>query len=143
MNTIPIQRLHPAATLPTRAHPTDAGLDLSTIHSATIHPGTRETLSTGIAVGIPAGYVGLVFPRSGNAFKHGLSLTNAVGVIDSGYVGEIKVNLLNQDHTTRHIVSGQRIAQLVIVPIATPAAQEVASLEATARAANGFGSSGN
>jgi dUTP pyrophosphatase len=143
MKTIPVQRLHPAASLPTRAHDTDAGLDLAAIHSATIYPGTRETLSTGIAVGVPAGHVGLVFPRSGNAFKHGLTLTNAVGVIDSGYVGEIKVNLLNQDHTTRHIASGQRIAQLVIVPIVTPAVQEVGSLEATARAANGFGSSGN
>lgn len=139
---IRVARLNEDAILPTRAHPGDAGLDLHATTTAYIPAGTRRTLHTGIAVAIPEGHVGLVFPRSSMGFKYGIQLSNGTGVIDAGYRGEIKLNVINHDHTTRFISRGERIAQLVITPIVTPTVLEVHELDDTPRGANGIGSTG-
>ena len=115
------RRLGGAATAPTRAHDGDAGLDLYASEEAVIRPGERASVGTGIAVAIPGGHVGLVAPRSGLALKHGISLVNAPGVIDSGYRGELRVLLVNTDRGAEFkIAPGDRIAQLLVIPIATP-----------------------
>jgi dUTP pyrophosphatase len=138
-----ITRLRPDAWLPTRAHDGDAGLDLYTAETVRIGPGERATVATGIAVEIPGGYAGLVLPRSGLAARHGIALVNAPGLIDSGYRGEIRVLLLNTDLEVPFTVSpGDRIAQLVLTPVAPAEPIEVSELATTARGAGGFGSSG-
>ena len=132
-----------AATLPSRAHEGDAGLDLHSAQVAHIGPGERWQISTGLAVEIPQGHAGLVLPRSGLALRYGISLVNAPGLIDSGYRGEIGVLLLNNDPAEIFRVEpGDRIAQLVVVPFAglTPVAAE--ELAASERGEGGFGSSG-
>ncbi len=140
---LPISRLRADATLPTRAHDGDAGLDLYAAEAATIEPGDRATVATGIAVEIPAGFTGLVLPRSGLAARHGIALVNAPGLIDSGYRGEIRVLLLNTDRRDRFEVSpGDRIAQLVLTPVADVEPLEVAELATSVRGEGGFGSSG-
>jgi len=131
------------AILPSRAHPGDAGLDLCAVTAARIGPGEWLGVGTGVAVEIPEGYAGLVLPRSGIARKHGISLVNSPGLIDSGYRGEIEVLLLNNDPAeTFRIEPGNRIAQLVIVGI--PATEPVARLhlENSERGTDGFGSTG-
>ena len=130
------------ATAPTRAHSTDAGLDLYSLQSATIPPGGRELINTGVYVSIPTGYVGMICPRSGLAHKHGLTVLNAPGIIDAGYTGEIKVNLHNTDCMAQYVDFGDRIAQLVIAPIADAHLVQVDTLEATERGDNGHGSTG-
>lgn len=136
-------RLRDDARLPTRAHEGDAGLDLYAVDAATIEPGERATVATGIAVEIPDGFAGLVLPRSGLAARHGIALVNAPGLIDSGYRGEIRVLLLNTDRRESFEVRpGERIAQLLLTPIAIAEPVEVADLAATARGSGGFGSSG-
>lgn len=136
-------RLHPAATLPVRAHSGDAGLDLHALESITLAPGERAAVATGLAVAIPAGQAGLVLPRSGLALRHGITLVNSPGLIDAGYRGELRVLLLNTDRDTDvELTAGERIAQLVLVDVALPEVVEVASLSASARGAGGFGSSG-
>ncbi len=138
-----IARLREEATLPTRAHEGDAGLDLHACEAAHIGPGERWSIATGIAVEIPAGHAGLVLPRSGLAREHGIALVNSPGLIDSGYRGEISVLLLNTDPAeTFRVVPGDRIAQLLIVAVAAPVAVQVDSLGASQRGAGGFGSSG-
>jgi dUTP pyrophosphatase len=140
---LPVSRLRPEATLPTRAYPGDAGLDLYAVEEHTLWPGERASIGTGIAVQIPEGQAGLVVPRSGLAAKHGISVVNAPGLIDAGYRGEIRVLLLNNDSEHAFEVSpGDRIAQLVLVEVRTPAVSEVSSLDASERGAGGFGSSG-
>ncbi|HKH14541.1 MAG TPA: dUTP diphosphatase [Solirubrobacterales bacterium] len=140
---LPISRLRADATLPTRAHDGDAGLDLYAAEAATIEPGDRATVATGIAVEIPAGFTGLVLPRSGLAARHGIALVNAPGLIDSGYRGEIRVLLLNTDRRDRFEVSpGDRIAQLVLTPVADVEPLEVTELATSVRGEGGFGSSG-
>jgi dUTP pyrophosphatase len=140
---LPVTRLRPEATLPTRAYPGDAGLDLYAVEEHTLWPGERASIGTGIAVQIPEGQAGLVVPRSGLAAKHGISVVNAPGLIDAGYRGEIRVLLLNNDSEHAFEVSpGDRIAQLVLVEVRTPAVSEVSSLDASERGAGGFGSSG-
>ncbi|MGG0794034.1 dUTP diphosphatase [Brevibacillus laterosporus] len=123
-----------------------AGLDLAACieQDITIAPGERAKIPTGIAVQMPdAGMVGLVFPRSGNAFKHGISLTNAVGVIDSDYTGEIQVLLQNLDTTEPFVVKkGDRVAQLLFMPVMQARLEIVDELEKTERGAGGFGSTG-
>ncbi len=144
MSTLRVRRLDPAATLPTRAYPGDAGLDLYALEPASIGAGKRSSVRTGIAVEIPRGQAGLVLPRSGLAARHGIALVNAPGLIDSGYRGEIVVLLLNTDrHATFAITPGDRIAQLVLVQVETPAVREVEELALSTRAEGGFGSSGN
>lgn len=136
-------RLSETATLPTRANEGDAGLDLYAAEGARIGPGQRVGVGTGLAVAIPQGLAGLVMPRSGLALKHGVSLVNSPGLIDSGYRGEVRVLLLNTDGTAEFRISqGDRIAQLLLVPIATANPLESDALDSSARGAGGFGSSG-
>jgi dUTP pyrophosphatase len=140
---LPCSRLSDAATLPTRAHEGDAGLDLYAAEAAALGPGERASVGTGIAVEIPEGHAGLVLPRSGLAARHGISLVNAPGLIDAGYRGELRVLLLNTDRDeTFEIAPGDRIAQLVLMPFASAAAVEATELSATQRGNGGFGSSG-
>ena len=138
-----VRRLDPRALLPTRAYPGDAGLDLYALDDGLLEPGERASVRTGIAVEIPDGQAGLVLPRSGLARRHGIALVNAPGLIDAGYRGELEVLLLNTDRTQPFsISSGDRIAQLVIVEVQTPAVVEVGELALSQRGAGGFGSSG-
>jgi dUTP pyrophosphatase len=136
-------RLSEKATLPTRANEGDAGLDLYAAESAAIAPGARVSVGTGLAVAIPGGLAGLVLPRSGLALKQGVTLVNSPGLIDSGYRGEVRILLLNTDRTSEvKIAAGDRIAQLVLVPIATASPLEAEELDSTLRGSGGFGSSG-
>ena len=134
--------LDDGATAPTRAHDTDAGLDLYSSRGCPINPGERRLVGTGVHVAIPPGYVGMICPRSGLAHKHGLTVLNAPGIIDAGYTGEIKVNLHNTDSRPQHVDAGDRIAQLVITPIADANLVQVDSLDTTERGDNGHGSTG-
>ena len=136
-------RLNGAVIPPTRAHPGDAGYDLHASEAATLGPGERASVGTGIALEIPEGWAGLVLPRSGLAARHGVTLTNAPGLIDAGYRGEVRVLLLNTDPREEFGVEpGDRIAQLLLVRHEAPAVLEVESLDETVRGAGGFGSSG-
>jgi dUTP pyrophosphatase len=138
-----VTRLREEGRLPTRAHEGDAGLDLYAAEAARLGPGERASVATGIAVAIPSGYAGLVLPRSGLAKRHGITLPNAPGLIDSGYRGELRVLLLNADPMEPFDVApGDRIAQLVVTPLADAEPVEVASLDETPRGLAGFGSSG-
>jgi dUTP pyrophosphatase len=141
--TLSFARLSPEAREPTRAHDGDAGYDLYAVEAATIAPGERASVGTGIAVAIPDGWAGLVLPRSGLAARHGITLPNAPGLIDSGYRGEVRVLLLNTDSREPFgVAPGDRIAQLLLVRHEAPELFEVESLEDTVRGAGGFGSSG-
>jgi dUTP pyrophosphatase len=140
---LPVLRLKDEATLPTRAHPGDAGLDLYACEVAHIGPGERWSVGTGVGVEIPEGHAGLVLPRSGLARDHGIALVNAPGLIDSGYRGELRVLLLNTDPAeTFRVEAGDRIAQLVLTSIATPEPVEAIELTESVRGRGGFGSSG-
>jgi dUTP pyrophosphatase len=140
--TLRVRRLDPAARLPTRAYEGDAGLDLYALEAAELSPGERVSVRTGIAVEIPAGLAGLILPRSGLAARHGIALVNAPGLIDAGYRGEVRVLLLNTDRVASFsLAKGERIAQLVLVPVETPDVAEVDELAASDRGAGGFGSS--
>jgi len=135
--------LQDGARLPARAHDGDAGLDLYACEAAHIGPGERWSVGTGIAVEIPEGHAGLVLPRSGLARDHGITLPNSPGLIDSGYRGELRVLLLNTDPAeTFKVEPGDRIAQLVISPVAIATPVEVEALTESARGDGGFGSSG-
>ena len=141
--TLQFARLSDDAREPTRAHDGDAGYDLYAVEPATIGPGERASVGTGIAVAIPDGWAGLVLPRSGLAARHGITLPNAPGLIDSGYRGEVRVLLLNTDASeTFEVAPGDRIAQLLLVRHEVPQLIEVESLEETVRGMGGFGSSG-
>jgi len=138
-----VRRLHPAARLPARAHPDDAGYDLCAVEPATLAPGERAKVRTGIAVELPPGHAGWVVPRSGLAAKHGIALVNAPGLIDPGYRGEVAVLLLNTDAARAFAVEpGDRIAQLVLVAVAAPALVEVQEATRSERGEGGFGSTG-
>jgi dUTP diphosphatase len=137
-----IRRLDPDLVLPTRAHPGDAGLDLSARAAVELGPGEWATIPTGIAVAVPEGHAGLVVPRSGIAARHGISVVNGPGVVDAGYRGEVQVVLINLGTTEFRVERGDRIAQLVVVPVALAEFTEVAELPESARGRNGFGSSG-
>jgi len=140
---LPVAKLKDEAVLPTRAHEGDAGLDLYSCESAHIGPGERWSIGTGVGVEIPEGHAGLVLPRSGLARDHGISLVNSPGLIDSGYRGELRVLLLNNDPAeTFRVAAGDRIAQLVLVPIVLATPVETTVLTDSARASGGFGSSG-
>lgn len=141
--TLRVLRLDPRAKLPTRAHPGDAGLDLYALEPATVGPGERASVATGIAIQVPPGQAGLVLPRSGLAARNGIALVNGPGLIDAGYRGELRVLLLNTDRSAAFEVSaGDRIAQLVLVKIEEPEALEVHELDDSERGVGGFGSSG-
>lgn len=137
---LPIQRLDPAAIIPTRAHSGDAGLDLYALEDARVTPGAVTTILTGIAVAIPYGHVGLIKPRSGLAARHGID--TLAGVIDHGYTGEVQVLLTTHSTPTRWVISGERVAQLLVVPVPYATPQVVDALPGSARGAGGFGSTG-
>jgi dUTP pyrophosphatase len=143
---VAFRRLVPEARAPARAHAGDAGYDLRSVDEAELRPGGRALVGTGISLALPAGYAGLVLPRSGLAVKHGISLVNAPGLIDSGYRGEVRVPLINHDpEQTFRVELGMRVAQLVLVRAGDAAFAEVASLEegTDGRGEGGFGSSGS
>jgi dUTP pyrophosphatase len=139
---LPVKRLHEGATLPTRAYEGDAGLDLAACERVELAPGERALVGTGLTVAIPDGHAGFVQPRSGLAARHGITVLNTPGLVDAGYRGELKVVLLNSDRSQPFVVEpGMRIAQLVVVPVATPDLVEVEELPASERGEKGFGSS--
>lgn len=142
---LPVLMLDSGLAAPAYAHEGDAGLDLRAAEMATLQPGERAVVGTGMAVAVPRGYAGLVLPRSGLASKHGVTVANAPGLIDSGYRGELKVALANLDASEPFTVErGMRIAQLVVVEAPTVEIELVESLPASAdgRGEGGFGSSG-
>jgi dUTP pyrophosphatase len=140
---LPIQRLRGDAVLPQRAYAGDAGLDLAACERVELAPGERAVVGTGLAVAIPEGYAGFVQPRSGLADRHGITIVNAPGLIDSGYRGELKVILLNTDNTHPFVVEpGMRVAQLVVLEVPGVDLVELDELPATERGARGHGSSG-
>jgi dUTP pyrophosphatase len=139
---LPIQRLHADAVVPQRAYTGDAGLDLASCERVELGPGERALVGTGLAVAIPEGYAGFVQPRSGLAARHGLTVVNSPGLVDSGYRGELRVVLLNTDRTEPFVVEpGMRIAQLVVLPIPELELVEVDELPSSERGVRGFGSS--
>jgi len=139
---LPIQRLRGEAVVPERAYTGDAGLDLAACERVELEPGERALVGTGLAVAIPEGYAGFVQPRSGLAARHGLTIVNSPGLVDSGYRGELRVVLLNTDSSAPFVVEpGMRIAQLVVLPIPELEPVEVDELPASERGVRGFGSS--
>ena len=140
---VQVRRLHPDAVLPAYAKDGDAGADLTAVASVTLRPGERALFPTGIAIALPEGWVGLVHPRSGLAARHGVSVVNAPGTVDSGYRGEVLVNLINLDPTDEVVIRrGDRVAQLVIQQVAHAELVEVDSLPTSQRGDTGHGSSG-
>jgi dUTP pyrophosphatase len=139
---LPLRRLRPDAVVPAHAYDGDAGLDLAACERVELGPGERATVGTGIAVAIPEGHAGFVQPRSGLAARHGITIVNSPGLVDSGYRGELKVVLQNTDPSEPFVVEpGMRIAQLVVLPVPGVAAVEVEELPASERGERGFGSS--
>ncbi|HSD01386.1 MAG TPA: dUTP diphosphatase [Gaiellales bacterium] len=142
MTELLVRRLHPDAAVPAAAYDGDAGLDLASVEAAELRPGERRTISTGIAVAIPPGHAGFVQPRSGLAARHGISVVNSPGLIDSGYRGEVRVVLLNTDPSeTFRIEPGDRIAQLVVLAVPEVRIAVTDELPDSERAHRGFGSS--
>jgi dUTP pyrophosphatase len=136
------QRLRDDAIVPVRAYPGDAGLDLAACDRVELGPGERAVVATGLAVAIPDGYAGFVQPRSGLASRHGISVVNAPGLIDSGYRGEVRVVLLNTDRTETFVVEpAMRIAQLVVLEVPQLELVETEELPGSERGLRGFGSS--
>lgn len=143
MIELPIRRLREDAVVPDRAYEGDAGFDLAACERVELGPGERAVVGTGLAVAIPEGYAGFVQPRSGLADRHGISIVNSPGLIDSGYRGELKVILINTDRDTPFVVEyGMRIAQLVVLPIPELELIEMDELPETERGVRGHGSSG-
>lgn len=141
------RKLRDDAIVPTQAHPGDAGSDVYAVEGAEIPPGGRAQVPTGVAIAIPDGCAGLLLPRSGLAHKHGITLTNTPGLIDSGYRGELRVLMLNTDREQAYTVNaGDRIAQLVVIEYVPPTWTEVEEfddeVDQTVRGTGGFGSSG-
>lgn len=138
-----VRTLRKGARLPARAHPGDAGLDLVAAEGRELAPGARAAVPTGIAVAIPEGYAGLVVPRSGLARRQGVTVANAPGLIDAGYRGELMVLLVNLGDAPHRIAPGDRVAQLVVVPVALCEVREVGELPPSdGRGEGGFGSTG-
>lgn len=143
MERLHVKRLHPDAVLPARAHPGDAGLDLCAVEGVELPPAARAAVPTGVAVAIAPGWAGLVVPRSGLARRHGVTVANAPGLIDAGYRGEVQVLLVNLSDAPHLVAPGDRVAQLVLVPVATCAAEWADELPSSdGRGAGGFGSTG-
>jgi dUTP pyrophosphatase len=137
-----VQRVRDGAVLPSQAYDGDAGLDLSACERHELPPGERAVVPTGLAVAVPPGYAGFVQPRSGLAARHGITIVNTPGLVDSGYRGEVNVVLLNTDPTETFVVKpGMRIAQLVVVPVPAVEPVEAEELPPSERGERGFGSS--
>ena len=142
MIELAFRRLRPDAVLPERAYEGDAGLDLVACERVELAPGERAVVGTGVAVAIPEGHAGFVQPRSGLAARHGISIVNTPGLVDAGYRGELCVIVLNTDQRAAFVVEpGMRIAQLVVVPVASVEPVELDELPDTERGVRGFGSS--
>jgi dUTP pyrophosphatase len=138
-----LKRLDPGLPVPGYAQPGDAGADLFSAIDVTLGPGQRETVPTGVAIALPTGFVALVHPRSGLSARHGVTIVNAPGTVDSGYRGEIHVTLLNTDqHEPVRLQRGDRIAQLLIQRVSTANFVEVDRLPGSVRGERGFGSTG-
>lgn len=135
-----IKKLHPKAKLPTYAHPGDAGMDIYALEEVVVEAGKRALIKTGIAMAIPAGYVGLLWDKSGLANKHGLTIIG--GVIDAGYRGEILVGLLNTTEESHTFELGDKVTQMLIQPVISPTLVEVEELDETTRGEGRFGSTG-
>jgi dUTP pyrophosphatase len=128
---------------PVYSHPGDAGADLVATEAVELQPGERATIGTGLSIALPDGFAALVVPRSGLAAKHGITIVNAPGTVDAGYRGEIRVTLLNTDQRESYAVApGDRIAQLVVIPVTRARFVEVQRLPGSQRGENGFGSTG-
>jgi dUTP pyrophosphatase len=128
---------------PSYAHPGDAGADLTASEAVRLEPGERALVGTGVSIALPDGYAAFVVPRSGLATKHGITIVNSPGTVDAGYRGEIKVTLLNTDAREAYeIAPGDRIAQLIVAPVARARFVPVETLPGSARGTGGFGSSG-
>ena len=139
---VAFRKLRDDAVVPSRAYDGDAGLDLTSCEHVVLEPGERATVGTGLAVAVPDGYAGFVQPRSGLASRHGITIVNAPGLVDSGYRGEVRVVLLNTDAREPFVVEpGMRIAQLVVVPVASAEPVDVEELPESERGVRGFGSS--
>ena len=138
-----VEVLISAATVPSYAHPGDAGADLVSTDELVLEPGQRATVGTGVSIALPDGYVAFVVPRSGLAAKHGITVVNSPGTVDAGYRGEIRVTLLNTDSTEAYPVAvGDRIAQLVVLPVSRARFIPVETLPGSHRGSGGFGSTG-
>ena len=137
-----VKQLDAELPLPSHAQPGDAGVDLYARSSGEVVAGERSLVPTGVAVAIPEGYVGLVVPRSGLAIRHGISLVNSPGILDSGYRGELQVVMVNHGQEAFRYERGERIAQLVVVPAMTQSWEVVANLPESDRGEGGFGSTG-
>jgi len=142
MIELAIRRLRADAVIPERAYSGDAGLDLAACERVELAPGARAVVGTGLAVAIPDGFAGFVQPRSGLAARHGITIVNTPGLVDSGYRGELRIILLNTDAAEAFVVErGMRIAQLVVLPIPEFELLEVEELPESERGVRGFGSS--
>lgn len=138
-----IEILIKAADIPEYALPGDAGADLKSIENVVLQPGARQLISTGVSIALPSGFAAFIVPRSGLAVKHGITIVNSPGTIDAGYRGEIKVCLLNTDqHEAFVIRPGDRIAQMIIMPVTKAEFVPVESLPKSDRGTGGFGSTG-
>ncbi|KRA23408.1 deoxyuridine 5'-triphosphate nucleotidohydrolase [Microbacterium sp. Root61] len=132
-----------APQVPAYAHPGDAGADLVSAEALRLEPGQRALVGTGVRIALPDGYVAFVVPRSGLATKHGITIVNSPGTVDAGYRGELKVTLLNTDTTEAYdIAVGDRIAQLIVMPVSRAQFIPVEELPESLRGAGGFGSTG-
>ena len=140
--TVHFKRIHPEAVLPAYAHPGDAGMDVCACESATLQPGARKLIKTGLVMELPKGTEAQMRPRSGLALKHGLTLLNTPGTIDEGYRGEVGVILINLGQEPFEVTPGMRIAQMVIAPVLRVDVAEADEVSRTARGAGGFGSTG-
>ena len=133
-----------APEAPSYAHPGDAGADLRSAEAVRLEPGERRMVGTGVSIALPEGYAAFVVPRSGLAAKHGITIVNAPGTVDAGYRGEIKVALLNTDREAAFdIAVGDRIAQLIVMPVARARFLPVDALPDSSRGEGGFGSTGS
>lgn len=129
--------------IPHYAHSDDAGADLASAESVVLQPGERATVGTGVSIAVPPGYAAFVVPRSGLASRHGITVVNSPGTVDAGYRGELRVTLLNTDrHSSFLVEEGDRIAQLIVMPVSRAVFVPVDRLNATERGASGFGSTG-
>ena len=140
--TLKFKRIHPDAVLPAYAHPSDAGMDIRSVADMTVPARGRALVPTGLVVLLPPLYEAQVRPRSGLALKHGITVLNTPGTIDSGYRGEIGVILFNSSDVDFQVKKGDRVAQVVIAPVTQPVIEEAQEIDETDRRAGGFGSTG-
>lgn len=140
--TLRFKKVHPDAVLPSYAHPSDAGMDVRSVEDLVLAPGKRALVHTGLAMLLPPLYEAQVRPRSGLALKHGVTVLNTPGTIDSGYRGEVCVILVNLGEEDFRVCKGDKIAQIVIAPVTQPEIVETDVLDETDRGAGGFGSTG-